>query len=43
MIRQAQFYNDDKIIAVASGNKVYFYQYELPLNEKMKDDVKRLQ
>mmetsp|Transcript_1773 Transcript_1773/g.2528 ORF Transcript_1773/g.2528 Transcript_1773/m.2528 type:complete len:166 (+) Transcript_1773:1969-2466(+) len=24
-IRQAQFYNDDKIIVVASGNKLYFY------------------
>ena len=42
-IRQAQFFNDDKIITVASGNKVYFYQFELPLNDKMKDDVKRLQ
>ena len=42
-IRRAQFYNDDKIITVASGNKLYFYQYELPLNERMKDDVKRLQ
>lgn len=42
-IRQAQFYNDDKIIVVASANKLYFYQYELPLGEKVKDDVKRLQ
>ena len=41
-IRHAQFYNEDKIITVASGNKLYFYQFELPLNEKMKDHVKRL-
>ena len=24
-IRQAQFYNDDKIIVVASANKLFFY------------------
>ena len=41
-IRQAQFYNDDKIITVASGNKLYFYQFELPINDKIRDDVKRL-
>ena len=42
-IRAAQFFNDDKLVVVASGNNLYFYQYELPLNEKIKDDVKRLQ
>ena len=42
-IRAAQFFYDDKLIVVASGNNLYFYQYELPLNEKIKDDVKRLQ
>ena len=42
-IRGAQFYYDDKIIVVASGNNLYFYQFELPINEKVKDDVKRLQ
>jgi WD40 repeat protein len=28
---------------LASGNKLYFYQYELPLNSSIKDDVKRQQ
>ena len=42
-IRAGQFFYDDKLIVVASGNNLYFYQYELPLNEKIKDDVKRLQ
>ena len=41
-MRAAQFYYDDKIIVTASGNNLYFYQFELPLMEKMKDDVKRL-
>ena len=31
------------MIALCSGNKLNFYQYELPNNEATADDVKRLQ
>ena len=42
-IRQAQFYHNDKLIVLCSGNKLNFYQYELPIQEHTADDVKRLQ
>ena len=42
-IKHAQFYYSDKIIVLSSGNKLFFYQYLLPGDEPIKDDVKRLQ
>ena len=42
-IRGAQFFNSDKLIVLSCANKLYFYQYELPVGQNTKDDVKRLQ
>lgn len=42
-IKQAQFYYQDKLIALASGGRLSFFQFQLPINDAIKDDVKRLQ
>ena len=42
-IKQAQFYYQDKLIALCAGNKLNFYQYQLPKDDQIQDDVKRLQ
>lgn len=41
-IKAAQFYYNDKLIVLCTGNKLNFYQYQLPMHEEIKDDVKRL-
>ncbi len=41
-IRKAQFYYQDLLMCVASGNVLGFYAYEM-VDPKLKDDVKRLQ
>ena len=43
-IRHAQFYHNDRLIALCSGNKLNFYKFELPNQDGVAaDDVKRLQ